>query len=246
MDAIVLAGGRGKRLGRVGELAHKGVLVFQGKSLLEHVLENLLHSQHITKVIILTGHRGDDIHAVVDCHFSSYLECQRLQILDSPNVCGSFSRLAFALSLLGSNHGYYVCGVDCWIPLSALVKFWDFLKDNHNYSSLLLSPYLEIAPTHGLVSLNENSLVTNYVCGNDQLTISTKKAYLVDVGVRYFCSEMCEEIINTKFFSGQYMLNFLAEVAPKNQRFLGCLFFEPWRHFATIHDFHSSRSLLPL
>lgn len=244
MDAIVLAGGKGKRLGRVGKFAHKGILVFQAKSLLKHVLENLLHSKHITKVIILTGHRGADIHAVADCHFSSYLECQRLQILDFPDICGSFSRLAFALSLLGSNQGYYVCGVDSWIPLSALVRFWDFLRKNHGCSSLLLSPYLEIAPTHGLVNLNEGGLVTNYVCDNDQFAISTKKECLVDVGVRYFCSEMCEEIINTKFFSGQYMLNFLAEVVPKNQRFLGCLFFEPWRHFATIQDFHSSRSLL--
>lgn len=234
MDAIVLAGGEGKRLGRLGKLAHKGALVFQTKSLLEHVLENLLEGQHIAKVIILTGHRGDDIHIIVDRCFPSYLESQKLRILDFPEIRGSFSRLAFALSLIGSNQGYYICGVDSWIPLSALVRFWDFLRKNHGHSSLLLSPYLEIAPTHGLVSLNESGLVTNYICDNDQLATSTKRIMLVDVGARYFCSEMCEEIIKTKFFSGQYMPNFLAEIVSKNQRFLGCLFFEPWRHFAAI------------
>lgn len=244
MDAIVLAGGQGKRLGSVGELVHKGVLVFQAKSLLEHVLGNLLYSQHITRVIVLTGHRGTDIHTVIDCHFSSHVKCQRLQIIDFPDIHGSLSRLAFALSLLGSNQGYYVCGVDSWIPLSAMARFWDFSRRNHDYSSLLLSPDLEIAPTHGLVNLNENGLITNYVCSNDQLAIPTKKEHLVDVGVRYLSAEICEEIVNTKLFSGYYMPNFLAEVVPKSQRFFGCLFFESWRHFATIQDFSLNKSLL--
>lgn len=117
-------------------------------------------------------------------------------------------------------------------------------EKTHGRSSLLLFPDLEIAPSHGLVKLDEEGLVIDYISGSDQLTLSNKKGHLVDVGIRYFSAKLCLSIRAAGFNNERYIPGFLAEFVPVSHNFLGCLFFEPWRHFATIRDFKVSESLL--
>lgn len=64
MKAVILAGGKGTRLGELASDIPKPLVKISGKSILEHQLD-YLKKENITDVLILTGHLGHKIHEFV-------------------------------------------------------------------------------------------------------------------------------------------------------------------------------------
>jgi len=60
MKALILAGGRGKRLGNVSEHLNKSMLKLKGKPVLEYNLERAAELD-IDEIILLVGYRAEDI-----------------------------------------------------------------------------------------------------------------------------------------------------------------------------------------
>lgn len=63
-DAVVLAGGQGSRMGRLGERYAKALLPVGNEPLIAHHLR-LLVSLGVTRAWVVVGHRADDLMAVV-------------------------------------------------------------------------------------------------------------------------------------------------------------------------------------
>jgi dTDP-glucose pyrophosphorylase len=61
MKALILAGGRGKRLGNVTDSINKCMLNLAGKPILEHNIERAADIQQIEEIVIVVGHRAEDI-----------------------------------------------------------------------------------------------------------------------------------------------------------------------------------------
>ncbi len=61
IKAVILAGGKGVRLGSLAADIPKPLVEINGKSILEHQLE-YLKKEHIRDVLVLTGHLGHKIH----------------------------------------------------------------------------------------------------------------------------------------------------------------------------------------
>ena len=58
MQAVILAGGAGRRVYPLGLRTPKSMFVLVGKPLIQHVIEGLRQAG-ITDIIIVTGNRGD-------------------------------------------------------------------------------------------------------------------------------------------------------------------------------------------
>ncbi|MDP2630400.1 MAG: NTP transferase domain-containing protein [Candidatus Uhrbacteria bacterium] len=63
MDAIILAGGKGTRM---GEEVPKPLTLVCGKTILDHQLENLLSFSLVEKIILSIGHRAQEIQEYVE------------------------------------------------------------------------------------------------------------------------------------------------------------------------------------
>jgi len=61
MKALILAGGRGKRLGKISEGSNKCMIKVFGKPLLEYSLDSVAALDGVTEIIILVGYRAEDI-----------------------------------------------------------------------------------------------------------------------------------------------------------------------------------------
>jgi histidinol-phosphate phosphatase family protein len=61
-QAVILAGGRGSRLGALTEAVPKPMIRFHGKPFLEYVIENI-RGEGITRVLLLLGYRAEAIRA---------------------------------------------------------------------------------------------------------------------------------------------------------------------------------------
>jgi dTDP-glucose pyrophosphorylase len=61
MKALILAGGRGRRLGNITDSVNKCMLILGGKPILEYNIERAADIQQIDEILIVVGHRAEDI-----------------------------------------------------------------------------------------------------------------------------------------------------------------------------------------
>jgi NDP-sugar pyrophosphorylase family protein len=61
MKALILAAGRGKRLGEITESVNKCMLPLGGKPILEYNLERAAEMDDVTEIILVVGHKAEDI-----------------------------------------------------------------------------------------------------------------------------------------------------------------------------------------
>lgn len=61
MKALILAAGRGKRLGNITKDTNKCLLEINGKSILEYNIDKVVDIENIKEIIIVVGHKAEDI-----------------------------------------------------------------------------------------------------------------------------------------------------------------------------------------
>jgi len=61
MKILILAGGRGKRLGNIANSVNKCMLTLGGKPILEYNIERAVELEGINEILIVVGHRAEDL-----------------------------------------------------------------------------------------------------------------------------------------------------------------------------------------
>jgi NDP-sugar pyrophosphorylase family protein len=61
MKALILAGGRGKRLNDLTNSVNKCMLTLEGKPVIEYVIERASEISEINEIVAVVGHRAADI-----------------------------------------------------------------------------------------------------------------------------------------------------------------------------------------
>ena len=87
-SAVVLAAGRGKRMGEITADIPKPMLPVQGRPLLEHVLDRLA-TAGVQRFLIVTGYR----HETIESHFRDWRLPVEFRIQDPIDGTGSAARL---------------------------------------------------------------------------------------------------------------------------------------------------------
>ncbi|OGY49475.1 MAG: hypothetical protein A3J65_03625 [Candidatus Buchananbacteria bacterium RIFCSPHIGHO2_02_FULL_45_11b] len=232
MKAIILTGGRGKRLGALTKNLQKGALSFNGNPLICHTLSSLTNISGIGEMFILTGYRGEDIEQIIFSRFSA----EKIRLLHFPAVMGNLSRLSAAFTQIDIINGCFVCGIDSLIPVNVAQRFLTFSAQNNNYPLLLLSPRLKTALTHSLVVFREGAVVS-YQNLKRKGTEDFGRDFYIDAGFRYFPASFCQLIKKEGIFNKRYIPHFISEAVRKGRQFSGLTFTESWRHFSSARDF---------
>ena len=238
MKLIVLAGGRGKRMGMLTSKKQKAVLPFNGSPLLKHVINGFLNEIRIGKIYILTGYRCEDVHSVLMESYPLQLETGKISCVDLPSVTGTLSRLKASISEVGTGEDCLVCGIDSLVPFEVSQRFLDFCEDSHRNVSLLLSPYLQIAPTHKVATLHAGRLC-EYECA-DSVEDWIGSECFTDVGIRYFPAKILEEIASSRFENDVYIPTCIKALLRSGSDIRGFVFQEDWKHFAYVEDLVAS------
>ena len=233
MDAIILAGGRGTRLGVLTQNLQKAVFLYRGKPLIAHVIDCLLENPKVKIINVLTGYRGQDIHEVIFSRYPKQARAGKIKILDFPDIHGTLTRLYSAIPNISRACGYYICGIDSLVPGAVLKRFWAFIDCHRSRSVLLLSTKMAVAPTHRTVCM-KNGTVTGYKKRGTYQEF-TPDCYR-EVGIRYFPFETTASIYKEKILPGQYIPEFIQKLIQKED-ILSYVFDETWNHFAVAEDF---------
>ncbi len=94
MQAVILAAGRGKRMGNLTTATTKPMLKIKGKPILEHKINAL--PKKIKEIIFIVGYRSTDIIS----HFKRYHNGRRIIYVFQTNLNGTGGALHLAKSIL--------------------------------------------------------------------------------------------------------------------------------------------------
>jgi NDP-sugar pyrophosphorylase family protein len=140
MKAIILAAGKGKRMGESSEHTPKPLLIYQGKSLLRYKLENL--PDDIEEVVIIIGHLDDlIIKEIGETYTTQAGKALSIQYIEQGELLGTAHSLWQAKNYLLSQNT-----VDIWLNKAFLVLMGDDI-----YSKMDLETMVEIFKKHSQI-----------------------------------------------------------------------------------------------
>jgi dTDP-glucose pyrophosphorylase len=113
MKAIILAAGRGSRMGELTNSIPKPLIDFKGKPLLSYKLEAL--PQEITEAIIIVGYMGDAVRERFGSPFTRPSgDSISLLYIEQPEPKGTGDAISRAIPLLGDEYALVVMGDDIY------------------------------------------------------------------------------------------------------------------------------------
>lgn len=133
MKAIILAAGRGSRMGELTNSIPKPLIDFKGKPLLSYKLEAL--PQEITEAIIIVGYMGDAVRERFGVTFTRPNGGSiSLLYIEQPEPKGTGDAISRAIPLLGDEYALVVMGDDIYdssdlsiLASDAAAKHWSML-----------------------------------------------------------------------------------------------------------------------
>lgn len=106
MKALILAGGRGKRLGELTKDRNKCTLEIAGKPIIEYNLDRAADIEKISEIIIVVGHMADDI---INAYGNSY-RGKKITYVLQPEQRGLVHAIECAKSAIGKDDFFLLLG----------------------------------------------------------------------------------------------------------------------------------------
>lgn len=144
VEIAILCGGSGGRMGKLAFDKQKCMLSVDGRPILEHLFEQIIKAFDTAKIILLVGHRSNDIYDYFGEHYKG------LQLNYAPETTvGTRAALLCAKEFIEGDNFICMDG-DEIVNGMELTRLVD-LDYTDSLGALLVSSRLETAPTHGLV-----------------------------------------------------------------------------------------------
>ena len=106
MKALILAGGRGKRLGDITNSINKCMLPFEGKPVLEHNIQRAVDLNEVDRIVLVVGHRAEDI---INKYGIAY-KGKTIQYVIQPSPKGLVNAIECAKDALGKDDFFLLLG----------------------------------------------------------------------------------------------------------------------------------------
>lgn len=184
MQAIILAAGMGKRLGELTKDNTKCMVEVNGERLIDRYI-SILSGYGLTKIIIVTGYRGDKLREHIGRRFDGLV---KIEYIDNPiyDKTNNIYSLALAKDAL--------CAEDTILLESDLIfdkKIIDLLI-NHPDKDLALVAKYESWMDGTMVSIDEDRNIVNFI-PKQAFRYEDIDAYWKTVNIYKFSKEFCRD-----------------------------------------------------
>ena len=209
MRVMLLAAGRGERMGKLTESCPKPLLPIAGKPLLQHHLERLA-AAGFHQVVVNAHYRADDIQRFLNRWHAATLE---VELVIEPELLETGGGIHNALPLLGEQP-FMVINSDVWTdyPLAALAQKGDALVARGDLAYLVLVANPDHNPG-GDFALNGQQRIENggqAMATFSGVSILTPALFEACLPGRFPLGPLLREAVNQskvggEFYSGQWV-----------------------------------------
>lgn len=133
--AVLLAAGRGTRMGAITEGIPKPLLPVRGKPLMEHIMDRLA-AAGIRRFLVVVGFQGE----LIQRHFANWRWPVEFRLQEPVNGTGSAARLAKEFA---GNRPFLLSFGDCLCGAAEYVRCLAILRDNPAAAAVLAAKDIE-------------------------------------------------------------------------------------------------------
>ncbi|MDO8183585.1 MAG: NDP-sugar synthase [bacterium] len=237
MDAIVLAAGRGRRMGALTIKRQKAALAYLGQSLLEYVLNVLITQQNIDQIWVTVGYRANDTRRILSEVFADKIQTGKIKVINASCLQRDyFGDIAYSVKEAKMQNECLVCGIDTRLNPDLYVRFLSHVATLNTELCMIASPWLGIAPSHPILKVVGDKVVDYIQYPLKQSPIS-ESGWLSTTGTRYISGELLEEIRAHKPDIVSNIGECIQRMSTRNSVPRAFIFDEPWLHFGVAYDF---------
>lgn len=231
-DVIILAGGRGRRMGALTKYRQKAVLKVAGVPILERIIQDLLTIRGVRTLWVATGYREQDVFSLLHARFPEEMVSTKIRVVSGACVVGELQLLKHVADHRAFPDGCILTGVDTWLPPRVFHMFLARAREDPHVAVIFaLSPKVGIATTHCMVQVDGDRIV-----GHQRRTVHTGGAqWYVDTGTRFISAQALESVRRVELLSGLELDDVLSEIV-RDMPCSGLVFDEEWHHFASPRD----------
>lgn len=176
LSALIMCGGRGSRLGPLGDVVGKSLLPFRGEPLVVGVVRLLKETLGCDHFVFLTGHLGWQVEHVVKSYFPS----AGVEFRQDHEFSGTAVSAWSAVSSLGLQRFAYVHG-NIALGATAVSRFRTAVEQIPNDASLVTVSRCEFAPTHPRVPIVDGVVGPNDTPSIERFPFSVGLSLLPDL-----------------------------------------------------------------
>lgn len=139
MKALILAGGRGKRLGNISEGLNKCMIEVHQKPLIEYSLNSVSRLEAIEQIIIVVGYRSEDIIR----RFGTHYQGKDIVYIEQTEQKGLVHAIECAIPVLGESDFMLMLGDELMIN----PRHQDFIEEFKKLGVSVLCAVVRVADT---------------------------------------------------------------------------------------------------
>jgi dTDP-glucose pyrophosphorylase len=126
MKALILAAGRGKRLGNITDSANKCMLMLGGRPILEYNIERAIEIEEIDEILIVVGYRAEDIINRYGIEYKG----KRINYVIQNERKGLVHAIEYAKDFIGRDDFFLLLGDEVLINSRHRELLGQFMRDN--------------------------------------------------------------------------------------------------------------------
>jgi NDP-sugar pyrophosphorylase family protein len=228
VTAVVLAGGKGTRMGALTADQQKCLLPVEGKPILEHILDNLLEAFGSAHLIIATGHKGETIK---ETYGNKYRNID-IEYVHSPERLETRRRLQLAESLVRGPF-LYLAGDVIANPnqLIRIAETYEREKGNGLLGVISAATDHQPALSHAIITTQNGHAVEMIYPPSDTWT----KEQVREMGIAFYDHGFFYRLKQARP-DQTFLSHVISEAINQGVDFAVEKYFDKWYHFAKPED----------
>ncbi len=234
ITAVILAGGRGARMGDLTRDQQKCMLPVNGKPILDHILDNLQEAFGSGRLIIATGHKSE---SVIKAYGSKYKNID-IEYVYSPEQLETRRRLLLTEDLIRGPF-LYLSGDIISDPtqLMKVAESYEREKGRGLLGVISAATDHEPALSHAIITV-ENGHAVEMIYPP---TSTWNKDQVREMGIAFYDSQFFYRLKSAKP-DQPYLSHVIAEAISQGVDFAVEKYFDRWYHFARPEDLQTTIS----
>lgn len=228
VTAVILAGGRGDRMGELTQDLQKCMLPVRGKPILGYVLDNIQEAFGSARIIIATGHKPESIREFYGNRYRNI----DIEYVHNPERLETRKRLQLAQDLIKGPF-LYLAGDVISDPAQLIKVVESYEKERGNGLMGVISAAIDHQPAlnHALITVENGHAIEMLFPATPTWTSNQVR----EMGIAYYDSQFFYLLKNAKP-DQTYLSNVITEAISRGVDFAVENYFNKWYHFFRPQD----------